>query len=108
MNKNKKFAVNLENVEIKIESVKAGSSVMARAVIILDGTLEVRGFKILKSKFKESSYIVKPPSYKGGGIKWVNIFRVHDNEVWESISKKILDEYEIDKDLEIEEEISIE
>jgi len=93
MNENKKFTIDLSKAEIEIQNVKAGSQVIARAVVIFNDRLEIRGFKIIKSKFDKQEYVVKPPSFKRGN-KWINMLRVHDEDIWSCISAKVIEKFE--------------
>lgn len=86
-------------VDCKIHS----PTILAKAVVNFSNGLEVRGFRIGKSKFGDKPW-VQPPSVKNKNDKWSHIIRM-DKKLWEEIENAIISEYkkiakdEEDKDI---------
>jgi DNA-binding cell septation regulator SpoVG len=89
-----KYLVDISKAEVKIQKVKAGSKVIARAEVFFDEKIKIKGFKIIQ--MNDNRLFVGPPSF---GIKNHPIIWIENKEIWHKIEQAILDKYN-EKDIE--------
>lgn len=82
----------IESAEIKI-SLKNDSFWLATAKLVIGGLIEIRGWRISKSKYEGNGLWIQPPSY--GVLKGKSLYCVwiNDKELSNLINKKIDEAY---------------
>ena len=67
---------------------------MPATMVLVVGQFEIRGFRVLKSKFEENAtrYYIKPPSNKTSR-GWVDIFWVNAPKDWSLLEKLVLEQF---------------
>jgi DNA-binding cell septation regulator SpoVG len=87
--------ISRNDIKIKIKLLNS-ENLLAQATVILFGSWEEHGWKILKSNrvhptFQEEIWI-QSPSYKSFG-EWKDIVFIDDRELYELVQEKIYDAY---------------
>ena len=90
--------INIDEIEFKI-TLRDDTKMLAVVTLSID-IIEIRGFAIRPSKFKdgEKKLVLFPPSIRTGSGGWMHIMRITNKNDWELLENKILQEY--DKQLE--------
>jgi len=92
--KHKETKIDFAKREIKIQKVKPGSKVLARARIKFDKRLKIEGFTLVESK--DGGLFLSPPTF---GSRYHKIFFLEDEKLWKEIEAEVIKKFE-EKDIE--------
>ena len=83
--------MSMKILEVKIVKTES-EKVLARADIHFEG-FWLKGFKVIKGKEANKEYVT-PPSYKAGPY-WRELFHTDNQDDWQEIHRRILQDYNI-------------
>lgn len=69
---------------------------MPATVTISIGQFDVRGFRVMRTKFEENKgrFVLYPPAIRGGGGRFMDIVRVADKEDWKQFEQFVLHRFD--------------
>ncbi len=86
--------IDIQKIEVKFQ-FKNNENLMAQVNLTI-GPLELRGFRIMKTKFKDNKnrFVLFPPSVRCGGGKFMHIVRIGDKKYWAELQDYVLDKFD--------------
>jgi DNA-binding cell septation regulator SpoVG len=86
--------IDIQKIEVKFQ-FKNNENLMAQVTMTL-GQFELRGFRIMKTKFKDnkSRFVLFPPAVPCGGGKFMHIVRIVDKKYWEELQDFVLAKFD--------------
>lgn len=86
--------INIDDLKFKFKF--RDDPEMPATMTLTVGQFEIRGFRVLKTKFDENTnrYYMKPPANKAGSGKWVDLVWVNAPKDWRLLEKLALAQFD--------------